>query len=243
MTEIDPTITVATAVVTAIGLVFTIGGYDLRNLLLAWIGWLAGGTLGGMAGWIFVPQLLDQSLALGEHLVAVAVAVFVGAVLGRILISMLAQFTVAITAFVTGALATLVLGIGEEALSTLSVPDAERAASRPELLFTEIAELSLFTDPELQQFLALAIIVGIAAAIISLRYYGAIMAITLTGLGAALLSTVYPIWEAIITESTIVVTGQAEPSPIVFAGVFVFGLVVQALRHSNRLTSSDSTTS
>lgn len=243
MTEIDPTITVATAVITGIGLMFTIGGYDLRNILLAWIGWLAGGMFGAITGWTLVPQVLDQTLTHGEHLLVVAGAAFLGAIIGRIVISMLAQFAVAITAFVTGAFATLVLGIGEEALSTLSVPDTERAASSPELLFTEIAELPLFTDPHLQQFLALAIIVGLAAAIISIHYYGAIMAITLTGLGAALLSTVYPIWEAIITESTVIVAEQAEPSPIVFAGVFIFGLIVQALRHRNRLTSSDSTAS
>ena len=240
MTEIDPTITIAAAIVTALGLIFTVAGYDLKNVLLAWVGWITGGVVGATAGWIVVPQLLETDLAFTEHLLVVAGAVILGGLLGRMLISMVAQLTVAITAFVTGALATLVLGIGEEALTSMSVPDADSTASRAELLFTEIAEMPIFTDPALQQFLALAIIVGLAAAIISIRYYGPIMAITLTGLGAALLSTVYPVWEAIITESTVVVAEQAEPSPIIFAGVFAFGIVVQALRHSSQITSTDS---
>lgn len=243
MTEIDPTVTIAAAIVTALGLIFTIAGYDLKNILLAWTGWIAGGIFGAATGWIVVPQLLETNFSFTEHLLVVGGTVILGAIIGRILISMVAQLTVAITAFVSGALATLVLGIGEEALTSMSIPDADGTVSRAELLFTEIAEMPLFTDPELQQFLALAVIVGLAAAIISMRYYGPIMAITLTGLGAALLSTVYPIWEAIITESTVVVAEQAEPSPTVFAGVFVFGLIVQALRHSSQFRSENSTRS
>ena len=234
MTEIDPTITVATALVTGLGLLFTVAGYDLKNVLLAWIGWIAGGLTGGLLGWMVVPEFIDTTLAFEEHIIVVGGGVLVGAFVGRMFISLLAQLAVALTAFISAVLATLILGVGDEILDSLSIPDEGSAASRAELFFTDMAELQLFTNPELQQFLALAIILGLVAAIISIRYYGAIMAITLTAFGAALLSAVYPIWEAIITESTVVVAEQAEPSPLIFAGVLVFGLVVQALRHSSR---------
>lgn len=240
MTEIDPTITVAAAVITGLGLLFTVAGYDLKNVLLAWIGWIAGGILGGLIGWMAVPDLLDTTLAIEEHLIAVAGGVFIGAFIGRMFISLVAQLAVALTAFVSAVLATLIFAVGDEILDSLSIPDEGSAVSRAELFFTDLAELQLLTDPELQQFVAIAIILGLVAAIVSIRYYGAIMAITLTGFGAAILSAVYPIWEAIITESTVVVADQAEPSPLIFAGVLTFGLIVQALRHSDALSSDDS---
>lgn len=226
MSELDPTIVLSLGVVTLFGTALTFGAYLLQRLLLAWVGWIAGGIAGVAGGWFVVPQITPVTV--GEQLAAAVILGIVGIVIGRRLLRTIARFGVAILTFLAGTIATLVVTIGDEVLEMLTVP-AEANRSQIEQVLEDLANLPLLEEPELQQWLLVALVVGGVMAILALRLYRQMLTVALTGVGAAVLSFTVPVWQGVIEETT-VVAEQAEVSMVWFVGFLIIGLAAQFFR-------------
>ena len=215
----------------AIGCVLVAGAYDLKGLVLGWTGWIGGALGGGAVGWLVVPELAAGGIAPSERLVATAVLVLIGAVIGRVLLPVVAQFAVAIAAFLFSTLATLVLTVGESILDVVYAPTDPSDPTLDAIDVEGVAEAGLLAHPEIQQFLIVSVVVGSVAGILAMRYYDAVMSVALTGLGAGLLATTAPVWHAVLAGRQIAITQQAELSTSVFVVVLMIGVGIQYVRH------------
>jgi hypothetical protein len=89
----------------------------------------------------------------------------------------------------------------------------------------------LFTDSQFQQFLLIAALAGLLGGAAAARYYQAIVTVAATGLGAALLGAVVPLWQRALTGSVQFGGGLGRISELWFVVALVVGVVVQGYRH------------
>ncbi len=216
---------------TLVGLVLVTAAYDLKGLVLGWTGWIAGAFGGGVLGWVVVPELATGTVSAGGRLAFAGVLVLFGAVVGRALLPFVARFTVAIAAFVVTTLATLVLTVGESVLDLVYEPAEPGDPMLEAVQVDALAESGLLAQPEFQQFFVAAIVVGGVAGILAMRHYDLIISLALTGLGAGVLATAYPVWRAVVDGNAIAVAQQADLSIVVFSLLVLAGVAVQYLRH------------
>ncbi|EMA58257.1 hypothetical protein C469_13645 [Halorubrum lipolyticum DSM 21995] len=217
------------AVNTLVGAVLVAGAYDLKDHVLGWISWIGGAVVGGFVGWVVLPEFVAVPPAAGQRLVLAGAAVLIGTVLGRVLIPLAARFAVSIAAFVFATLAVLVLTAGESLLRRFYDP----GASGLDAVAVDAAiESSLLSQPAFQRFLLVAVLVGVVAGILAMRYYDYIITVSLVALGAGLVATTVPVWQAVAAGESVAFVEQAGPSNAAFAAVFVVGVAVQYVRHS-----------
>ena len=225
----DPISLAVLAVNTLVGAVLVVSAYDLKDRVLGWISWLGGAIVGGFVGWVVVPEFMAAPPAAGERLVIAGAAVLIGTVLGRILIPLAARFAVSIAAFVFATLAVLVLTAGESILQQFYNP---QASGLDAVAVDAAIESSLLSQPEFQQFLLVAVLVGAVAGLLAMRYYDYIITLSLVALGAGLVATTVPVWQAVAAGEPVAFIEQASLSNGAFAAVFLVGIAVQYVRHS-----------
>jgi len=214
-----------------VGLVLLVGAYDLKGVVLGWTGWIAGAFGGGVLGWIVLPELAAGSLTTGGRVGFAAVLVLIGTVFGRALLPFVARFAVAIAAFVISTLATLVFTVGESVLDLVYDPAGPDESVVEAIRVDPVLESGLFSQPDFQQFFLVSVVVGVVAGVLAMRYADLVISLALTGLGAGVLATTYPVWEAIIAGDTIAIAQQAELSTGVFLVLLLGGVAFQYARH------------
>lgn len=214
-----------------VGVVLITAAYDLKGLVLGWTGWIAGAFGGGVLGWIVVPELAAGSVSVGGRLGFAAVLVLIGAVVGRALLPFVARFAVAIAGFVVTTTATLVLTVGESVLELVYDPVEPGESPVGAVQVDALAESGLLAQPEFQQFFVVSAVVGGVAGVLAMRHYDLIISLALTGLGAGILATAYPVWRAVADGASITLAGQADLSVAVFGLLLLVGVAVQYLRH------------
>jgi hypothetical protein len=219
------------AVNTIVGAALVVGAYSLKDRVLGWISWLGGAMVGGFVGWVAVPDLMAVAPSGTERLALVGAAVLAGTVLGRILIPLAARFAVSIAAFLFATLAVLVLTAGESVLRRFYNPEASGVDA---VAVDAALQSSLLAQPEFQQFLLLAAVVGAVAGLLALRVYDLMITLSLVGLGSGLVAMTVPVWRAVAAGEPVAFARQAALSAETFAAVFVIGIGVQYLRHSER---------
>ena len=214
-----------------VGLVLVLGAYDLKGVVLGWTGWIAGAFGGGVFGWVVLPELAAGSLTTGGRVGFAAVLVLLGAVFGRALLPFVARFAVAIAAFVISTLAALVFTVGESVLDLVYDPAGPDESVIEAVQVEPIVESGLFSQPEFQQFFLLSVVAGGVAGVLAMRYADLVISVALTGLGAGVLATTYPVWRAVIAGDTIAIAQQAELSAWVFVVLLLGGAAFQYARH------------
>lgn len=214
---------------TLIGVVLVVSAYDLKDRVLGWISWIGGAVVGGFVGWVVVPEVMSVPPAAGQRLVLAGAAVLIGTVLGRIVIPLAARFAVSIAAFVFATLAVLVLTAGESVLRQFYDPGASGIDA---VAVDAAVESSLLSQPQFQQFLVVAVLVGAVAGLLAMRYYDYMITLSLVGLGAGLVTMTVPVWRAVAAGEPVAFVEQAGLSNATFAVIFVAGVAVQYVRHS-----------
>ncbi|WP_233139158.1 hypothetical protein [Halorubrum salipaludis] len=232
----DPISLAVLAVNTLVGAALVVAAYDLKDHVLGWISWLGGAIVGGFVGWVVVPEIMAAPPAAGERLIVAGAAVLIGTVLGRVLIPLAARFAVSIAAFVFATLAVLVMTAGESLLRQFYDP----SASGLDAVEVDAAiQSSLLSQPEFQQFLLIAVVVGAVAGLLAMRYYDYMITLSLVALGAGLLAMAVPVWRAVVAGEPVAFAEQASPPNAAFAAAFVVGIAVQYLRHSGSASGDD----
>ncbi|WP_241964282.1 hypothetical protein [Halorubrum sp. 48-1-W] len=228
-----PAVFALLSVNTLVGAVLVTAAYDLKDVVLGWTGWIAGAAGGGVIGWVVVPRVASGTVSTGGRIGFAATLVLIGAFLGRGLLPLVARFTVAISAFLFSTLATLVSTVGESVLEEVYDPES---AGAPVVEAVDPAALSgsgLFARPEFQRFLVASLVVGVVAGVLAMRYYDPIISLALTGLGAGILATTYPVWRAVLAGEALAITQQAAPSSPAFLAFLLAGTAIQYLRHGD----------
>ena len=215
---------------TVVGATLVFGAYSLKDRVLGWISWLGGAMVGGFVGWVVVPEVMTAPLGGGERLVLAGVSVVAGTILGRIFIPLAARFAVSIAAFLFATLAVVVLTAGESLLRRFYNPEASGIDA---VAVDAALESSLLSQPEFQQFLLVALLVGAVAGLLASRFYDLMITLSLLGLGAGLVAMTVPVWMAIAAGEPVAFVRQATLSNGTFATVFVLGAAVQVVRHSD----------
>ena len=230
----DPVLFTLLCVNTVIGLALITAAYDLKRLVLGWIGWIGGAVGGGLLGWVVLPTATAGGVAASERLGVTLVLVLIGALFGRILLAFVARFAVGVTAFLVTTLATLVFTVGESVLDVVYDPEDPGDPSLDAVDVAGAADAGLHTQPEVQQLLVVSLLVGSVAGVLAMRNYDLVISVALTGLGAGVLATIASVWQAVLAGEPIAIAQQAELSTTVFAVVLVAGLGIQYLRHAQR---------
>lgn len=225
----DPISLAVLAVNTLVGATLVLSAYSLKDRVLGWISWLGGAIVGGFVGWVVVPELMAVPPAGGERLILAGASVLVGTVLGRIFIPLAARFAVSIAAFLFATLAVLVLTAGESILRRFYNPQASGIDA---VAVDAALQSSLLSQPEFQQFLLMAVLVGAVAGLLAMRFYDIMITLSLVGLGSGLVAMTVPVWQAVAAGEPVAFVQQATLSNGVFAVIFVLGIAVQSLRHS-----------
>lgn len=217
-------------IVTLIGGVAAGFGYDLADRLLSYVGWLGGGVAGGLAGWVGAPVVATSEL---PPRVGLAVGgVLVGGILGRIFVPVATRFGMVIAGFVVSAGATLAVFVGSDVtrvVTGVSPSDPASALAVAERL----AALPVFESEAFTRSAVIAVVIGLFGAILAARYYTVVSTVAVTGLGAALLGIVGPLWREALDGTVSLGVGVSTFSPAVAAGVLVAGLAVQFYRHGD----------
>ncbi|MFB6177082.1 MAG: hypothetical protein ABEI99_08085 [Halobaculum sp.] len=231
MLPASPQTLVTLGVVTAVGVAFAFFGYDLADQLLSWIGWLAGAGGGAAAGWFLLPTALPE-LTFQGRIVGAVLLVAVGAIVGRILIPLFSRFTVVIAGFVSTSGAVLVLLVGGQV--TNAVANVSPGSS-PTTVVSRLAGLPVFETQQFQQFAVIALVAGILGAVVASKFYQLIVTVAATGIGAALLGVVLPMWEQALSGGVSFGGGLGQISPLWFVATLVLGIGTQLYRHRQEL--------
>ncbi|GAA0668561.1 hypothetical protein ACFQDG_02035 [Natronoarchaeum mannanilyticum] len=236
MLQIEPTVTGALALVTAIGCAFAYFGYDLAAPLLKWIGWIAGAVLGGTIGWVVVPQAANAAVQSEQRLLYAVVFLFLGALLGRALIPLVSRFVAGIAGFAATSVATIVTMSGEQILNAVATarPTAAPLPEQIAAVLNALASLPMFEQQAFQRLLLIAGVVGLIGALLAWRYYEPLVGVTMTVLGAGLLSVAIPLWRRTLAGDPAVAEEFSRSSPLAFGAVLLTGLAFQFVRHSDR---------
>ena len=223
----------AIGVVTGIGLILLLFGFEIAKPLLGAGGALAGAVVGGGIGLTVVPPLLG-GLQFEAQLLAGAGGVVVGALIGYAFVPLVGRLTAAVAGSAGTALATAVVLTGEEVLDAVLEAIPDDPIANPGRAIERIGTAPVFEQAALQETLAVAVGVGFIGGLLALRYYTDIVALVATSAGAALLGVVIPLWIMIITEGAVDPT-LSEFSMVWFGVAFVVGVVFQLTRHFDAL--------
>jgi uncharacterized membrane protein YeaQ/YmgE (transglycosylase-associated protein family) len=221
---------VVLGLVSVIGIVFAYDGYGLSDRLLAWVGYLAGGSAGGVAGW------MAASTAGGspDRLVMTAAGVAVGALLGRVLVPLVSWLAVVLLGFLSTSLAVFFVLAGRALTDAVTRFEAvPRSPAGVERFLEQLSAVPVFQN---QEVVVLTLVAGLVGAVIASRLYTLLVTATVSSVGAGLLSVVLPLWQRALSGGVDVTeTTPSEVSWVLFVAVLASGLLVQGYRYGEEL--------
>ena len=215
---------------TGIGVAFAYDGYGLSDRLLAWVGYLAGGSAGGVAGWLMATNAAGSP----DRLVLTGVGVVGGALLGRVLVPLVSWLAVVLLGFLSTSLAVFFVVAGREL--TTAVTRFERMPRSPRGVERFLEQLSGVPVFQNQEVIAVTLVAGLVGAALASRLYTLLVTATVSSVGAGLLSVVLPLWQRALSGGVDVAeTTPSEVSWVLFGVVFASGLLVQGYRYGEEL--------
>jgi hypothetical protein len=215
--------------VTFIGLIFTYDGYNLSDQLLAWTGWLAGGGVGGGAGWV-----IATNSGTPDRLLITAGGLLIGALIGRVLIPLVSWLAFVVIGFLSTSVAVLFVLAGQEFTSVLAqLNQAPRTPQQAEQIINQLLSVPAFQN---EQILALTLIAGLVGGALASKFYELLITTTVSAVGAALLTVTYPLWEQALSASADLSEAALQQFSIeLFTLFLVSGLGIQAYRYRDEL--------
>jgi hypothetical protein len=215
---------------TGIGVVFAYDGYRLSERLLAWVGYLAGGGAGGVAGWLAATNAAGSP----DRLVLTGGGLVVGAILGRILVPLVSWLAVVLLGFLSTSLAVFFVVAGRELTNAVTrfetVPRSPRGVER---FLEQLSAVPVFQN---QEVVVLTLVAGLVGAALASRLYTLLVTATVSAVGAGLLSVVLPLWQRALSGGVDVTeTTPSEVSWVLFGVVLASGLLVQGYRYGDEL--------
>lgn len=217
------------ALVTLIGVIFTYDGYNLSDQLLAWIGWLAGGAVGGGAGWFIATNSESP-----DRLLMAGAGVLIGALIGRVLVPLVSWLAFVVVGFISTSVAVLFVLAGREFTSVVTqLNKLPRTPQRAEQIVEQLLSVPAFQN---EQILALTLIAGLVGGVLASKFYELLITTTVSAVGAALLTVTYPLWDqALSTNADLSEAPLEQFSVELFLVLLASGLIVQTYRYSDEL--------
>lgn len=215
---------------TGIGVAFAYDGYRLSDRLLAWVGYLAGGSAGGVGGWLMATNAAGGP----DRLLLTAGGVVVGALVGRVLVPLVSWLAVVLLGFLSTSLAVFFVVAGQELTNAVTrferVPQSPRGVER---FLEQLTSVPVFQN---QEVIAVTLVAGLVGAALASRLYTLLITATVSSVGAGLLSVVLPLWQRALSGGIDVTeTAASEVSWVLFGVVFASGLLVQGYRYGEEL--------
>ena len=237
----DPVIISVLAIVSGVGGLLIVAGYDLTDVVLGPIGWVGGGAAGGAIGWVgLTGSGAGGQPTSGELLVVTGLLVLVGALLGAILIRVLARFAAGFAGFSAGFLAVLIALLGDEIRPLVRDFLSPGLLAAPEQRITEVVVTVEALGDVVIQTLGIAALVGLITGVLAMRNYDILMAVCLTAIGAGLLAITIPGWMDLVRGGTATLEYDQTLSTSVTFAIFAAGLLTQYARHATDDRRSDS---
>ncbi|ESS12584.1 MAG: hypothetical protein A07HR60_00688 [uncultured archaeon A07HR60] len=228
---VDETLLAGLVVLSTVGGALTFFGYSLAPRLLGIAGAVSGGIAGAGGAFGVVP-LVSAGVPIETRIAVSAGGLLVGAILGYRLLPVVGRLAAGAAGFVASAAAVVVVLLGEQ-LSAVAVRVLDPAILRDPAAFGEILlDAPVFESTPLPETTAIALGVGLVGALLALRFYYSLIALTATGTGAVLLGGVIPLWQEFIQTGSIATTAETV-SPTWVGIAFVAGVVVQYFRYSD----------
>ncbi|MDH5021059.1 hypothetical protein [Halobacterium rubrum] len=215
---------------TGIGVAFAYDGYGLSDRLLAWVGYLAGGSAGGVAGWMAATNAAGSP----DRLALTAGGVVVGAVLGRVVVPLVSWLAVVLLGFLSTGLAVFFVLAGRELTNAVTrFETVPRSPGGIERFLEQLSAVPVFQN---QEVLLLTLVAGLVGAALASRLYTLLVTATVSSVGAGLLSVVVPLWQRALTGGVDVT--ETTPSEVSWGLLALFlasGLLVQGYRYGEEL--------
>lgn len=228
---VSPLSLVTAVVLAAIGFGLAYFGYEIAQKLLGIAGALGGFAAGIALGTVVAPTVTGSGVS---PVVSLVLAIF-GAILGRLFVPALSQLAFGLVGFVMTSLAVLAfLSQGRILDILLSAIPTSLAAATPQVILQQIASAPLFSDPNFDQALLLAVVAGVVGGLIALKLYDEFVAVATTVVGASMLGLAIPILIHTVRGGTLTV-GAGEFSFLWFGVTLVTGLAFEFARNRKRM--------
>jgi hypothetical protein len=227
---VDETLLAGLVVLSTVGGALTFFAYSLAPRLLGIAGAVSGGIAGAAGGFGVVP-LVSAGVPIETRIAVSAGGLVVGAILGYSLLPVVGRLAASAAGFVASAAAVVVVLLGEQ-LSAVAVRALDPAILRDPAAVGEILlDAPVFESTSLPETSAIALGVGLVGALLALRFYDSLIALTATAAGATLLGSVIPLWQDFIQTGSVATTAETV-SPMWVGIAFVAGVAVQYSRYS-----------
>ena len=224
------------AILGLVGLALTYFAYELSRPLLTFAG-TVGGIVGGFVLGVGVaPQIFGSEPASIGIFALTLVLVLTGALFGYILVPALGRVAFSIAGFVATSIAGLIVLTQGAVMDALfaAVPES-LAEANPVTMYERFISSPVFAEPRTQQALLLAVVLGFIGAALAMRYYDIVAGIGITGLGAAVMSIVTPLFVAALQGGTDLFAESTEIAPLWLLVFFATGLGFQFLRYGDEI--------
>lgn len=238
---VDQTLLAGLVVLSTIGGALTFFGYSLAPRLLGIAGAMSGAIAGAGGSYVVIP-LVSVGVPIETRIALSAGGLIAGAILGYILLPVVGRLAAGIAGFVASSAAVVVILLGEQ-LSAVAVRALDPAVLQdPEAFVEVLLDAPVFESAPVPQTAAVALGVGLVGALLALRFYNSLIALTATGAGAVLLGSVIPLWREFVETGNIVTTAETV-SPTWIGVSFIAGVVVQYLSYSDMISVGDDSSS
>lgn len=229
----EPFSLLAVAIVAAVGVGLSYFGYEVAQKVLT-----LAGAVAGLAAGIFVGGYLYPAVTGESQIVTVTlVAAIVGALLGQAIIPALSELAFGLAGFVvTSASVFGFLSRGRLIDIILAAVPANLAEANPLSVLERIASASLFTDPNFEQAVLVAVVAGLVGGAIALQFYDEFVAVATTAIGASMLGLAIPLVLVALESGTVTSTSRAEFSLLWFGVVFLTGSAFELYRNREEMT-------
>jgi hypothetical protein len=220
----------------ALGIALTYFAYELSRPLLTFAGTVGGIFLGLVAGMGSGPQVFDAEPTSGAILFFTITLVLFFGLLGYIFVPALGRLAFSMSGFVVTFVAALVALTEGQVLQALieALPETFAEAG-PADFIDRLAESPVFEETQFQQALFLAVVLAFLGAGLAMTFYDVVAGISITVVGAALLSAVVPLLVESVTGDVDLADGIAEVSLPWLLVFLVTGVAFQFVRYRNEL--------
>lgn len=222
---------VTAIVLTAIGFALAYFGYEIAQKLLGIAGVVGGFGAGVAAGTVGAETITGSGVS---PVVILVLAVF-GAILGRALVPALSQLAFGLVGFVVTSIAVLAfLSRGRIIDVLVTAIPTDVATANPVRILERIGSAPLFSDPNFDQALLLAVGAGVVGAVIAIALYDEFVTIATSVIGASMLGLAIPILIEIAQGGTAIVNAS-EFSFLWFGITLATGILFEFARNRDQM--------
>jgi len=223
----------AVGIVTAVGIGLSYFGYEVAQKVLA----LAGAVAGFAAG-IFVGGFVYPAATGEPQIVALTLfAGLVGAGLGSAIVPGLSEVAFGLAGFTVTSVSVLgFLSRGKLVDVILTAIPSNAAEANPIAILERIAASPLFADPNFEQAMLIAVVLGLVGGAIAVQFYDEFVAVATTAVGASILGLAVPLLLVALEGGAVANSSAAEFSLLWFGVTFLTGSAFELYRNREEMT-------